>query len=101
MIHINIFYKFYNGNLYNTCILSISGGAGGEIDGHSKKNLTPKQIAQIQDILTKYVGPKLAKTLTQLLVSLVNGALCKVPLRNLLQPVVGFLVNLLKNNGTI
>lgn len=65
------------------------------------KNLTPKEIAEIQAVLTKIVGPKLSKTVTKLIVSLANGILGGVPLKGVLRSVVQLLVKLLKSHGIL
>lgn len=52
-------------------------------------------------ILTKLVGPQLAKVVNELVVTLVNVLLGHVPLRILLKNVVQLLVNLLKSHGLL
>lgn len=63
--------------------------------------MTHKEILEIEVILTKLVGPQLAKVVTELVVTLVNGLLGHVPLRILLKNVVQLLVNLLKSHGLL
>lgn len=88
-IQINLTIEFY------VCSKGIGGGA----KGAKGKNLSPQQIAEITNLLTKIVGPKLAKLVTQLLVTLANGALGKAGLGGLIKPVITILVKLLKSNG--
>lgn len=66
-----------------------------------KQNLSPQEITEIESILTKIVGPKLAHTVTKLIVTLVNGLLKKVPLSSLLKMVVKLLGKLLKSHGLL
>lgn len=82
------------------------GSAGGAAKGGAKgakggKNLSPQQIQEIQAVLTKVVGPKLAGVVTKILVVLVNGLLKKVPLSQLLKVVIKLVVKLLKSNGLL
>lgn len=78
----------------------VSGGDGAKGNG-AKGNLTHKQIVEIEAILTKIVGPKLAKVLIDLVVTLVNGLLGRIPLHSLLKIVVKLLQNLLKSHGIL
>lgn len=56
---------------------------------------------EIEVILTKIVGPKFAKVVNDLVVTLVNGLLGKVLLRSTLKVVLRFLVKLLKSHGIL
>lgn len=86
--------------LIQRCASGGGDGAKGKGKG-AKVNLTSKQIAEIEAILTKIVGPKLAKVLVDLVVTLINGLLGRVPLRSLLKIVVKLLKNLLGSHGIL
>lgn len=69
---------------------------------HGKgKSLSPQDITEIESILTKIVGPKLAKIITHLLIALVNGLLRKIPIHEVIEIVVKLLVKLLKSHGIL
>lgn len=78
-------------------VYSQAGGAAAA----TPKNLSPQDQVKIQAILTKIVGPKLSKTVTQLVASLANGVLGGVPLNGVIHPVSQLLVKLLKSHGTL
>lgn len=65
------------------------------------KNISDADIATIQAILTKIVGPKIATFATNLIKSLVNGSLAGLPISGLTRAAVNVLNNLLKSKGTV
>lgn len=77
----------------------LGGGGGGAKGAKGSKGLTPQQILEIEEIFTKLVGPELAKTLTSLVVTVVNSLLGKVPPQEIQKIVEGLLVKLLKSHG--
>lgn len=54
--------------------ISAKAGADTGAGGGKPKNLSPQDIAAIEAILRKIVGPKLSGAVTKLVASLANGA---------------------------
>lgn len=80
----------------------ITGRAGKGAKGNGKlKNLTPQEIIEIETILTKIVGPKLAKTLTKLVLTLINHLLGHLPLHSIHKIVVELLVKIFNSHGIL
>lgn len=73
------------------------GSAAGSAAGGGQKGLSPKEIAQIYGILTRIVGPKIAKLATKLIVVLVNKVLKGLPIK----VVVNLVGKLLKPGGIL
>lgn len=85
--------------LLATVVGVYSQGAKGAKGG--PKNLPPQDIAEIYEVLKKVVGPKLARLVTTLLVTLANNVLRGVPLRSVLHGVVKLLSKLLRPGGIL
>lgn len=67
------------------CVYSQASGQG--------QNLSAQDVAVIQNILNKIVGPKLSKVLTKLIGLLVNGAFDKVKIGSVMPLVINFLTS--------
>lgn len=65
------------------------------------ENLTPQDLTEIQTIFNEVLGPQLSTSMTELVATLVNGTLGKVPVNSVVHKVVELSVKLLKTNGVV
>lgn len=74
-------------------------GATGVKGAQGSGNLSPSDIAEIQNGLTLIVGPRLSKLLTNVFVLLANGLTAGLPLKGVAHLVVQLMLKVLAANG--